>query len=73
LDGTERREVAMRFLKHKQPDEPDTEACPRCHAAVTTDNELCPSCGWDLGEAYHDPDAATAGAHVEAPGGAGTV
>jgi hypothetical protein len=48
----------MGLFKRGKVEEPRTQACPRCASQVRSNQDLCPRCAWDLGEAYQGPRVA---------------
>jgi Uncharacterised protein family UPF0547 len=58
LDPLKRRR-AMGFLsRFRGETEPKEETCPKCKTPVPVAAEECSACGWDLREAYHEPEPA---------------
>jgi hypothetical protein len=49
----------MGLFKRKQKSEPVT--CPRCSQLVFEEaGSMCPTCGWDIHDAYQGPPVPTA-------------
>jgi rRNA maturation endonuclease Nob1 len=55
------------FNRKKSEDDSQLARCPRCSELVAEDaTHACPSCGWDLRDAYQGPPIAVSGADGDA-------
>jgi hypothetical protein len=59
----------MRLFKRKQ--QPEPTPCPRCSRLVLEEaGSVCPTCGWDLHDAYQGPRVAVGAADERESAGA---